>query len=127
MIENTIPAGVMRKLSEEEHDEYRRPFLEPGEARRPIYSFVSSVPFEGKPEAVHKMQSNTFSWIKDADMPILFIRGDPGSSVTPEEADVIRGFRKVTEEVVKGKHLLTEDSPTEIGIAISKWYGALAS
>lgn len=123
MIESTIPGGVMRKLSEEEHDEYRRPFLEPGESRRPIYSFVSSVPFEGKPEDVHNMQSDIFSWIKDADMPILFIRGDPGSSVTPEEAGIIRGFRKVTEEVVKGKHLLTEDSPREIGTAILKWYG----
>jgi len=125
MIESTIPGGVMRKLSEEEHGEYRRPFLEPGESRRPIYSFVSSIPVEGKPEDVHKLQSDIFSWIKDTDMPVLFVRGDPGSSVTPEEADVIRGFRKVTEEVVRGKHLLTEDSPQEIGTAISKWYETL--
>merc|ERR1711920_955681 len=125
MIESAIPSGIMRTLSEQEHSEYRRPFLEPGESRRPLYSFVSSIPMDCEPADVYSMQQQTFSWIHTAEMPILFIRGDPGSSVTKEEADVIRQFRKVTEEVVKGKHLLTEDSPSEIGAAITKWYGAL--
>merc|ERR1712151_1125991 len=102
MIESAIPSGIVRKLSEEEHNEYRRPFLEPGESRRPLYSFVSSIPFDGEPADVYNMQRETFSWIQTTDMPILFIRGDPGSSVTQEEADVIRSFKKVTEEVVKG-------------------------
>eukprot|EP00413_Alexandrium_margalefii_P040593 CAMPEP_0204592006 /NCGR_PEP_ID=MMETSP0661-20131031/50687_1 /ASSEMBLY_ACC=CAM_ASM_000606 /TAXON_ID=109239 /ORGANISM="Alexandrium margalefi, Strain AMGDE01CS-322" /LENGTH=337 /DNA_ID=CAMNT_0051602181 /DNA_START=70 /DNA_END=1083 /DNA_ORIENTATION=+ len=126
MVEHALPEGVVRKLSEEEHNEYRRPFLEPGESRRPILSFVRSVPVKGEPAAVHKMQTDILAWFKTTEMPVLFIKGDPGSSVTPEEADVIRSFKKVTEEAVKGKHLLTEDAPDEIGTAIANWYCTLA-
>merc|ERR1712167_147020 len=127
MIESTIPSGVMRTLSKEEHDEYRRPFLEPGASRRAIYAFVSSVPVDGEPAEVYKMQSDSLAWMKTTTMPILLIRGNPGSSTTAEEVAMVRGFQNVTEEEVKGKHLLTEDSPREIGNAITKWYGALTS
>merc|ERR1712107_132866 len=92
MIESAIPSGIMRTLSEQEHSEYRRPFIEPGESRRPLYSFVSSIPMDCEPADVYSMQHQTFSWIQTAEMPILFIRGDPGSSVTKEEADVVRQF-----------------------------------
>lgn len=126
MIEGAIPKNVMRKLSEEEHNEYRRPFLEPGEGRRAMHSFVASVPIDGEPEAVYKIQTTTFEWLKTTELPKLFINGDPGSSVTPEEVELVRGMKKITEEVVKGTHLLTEDSPDEIGTALVKWYGTLA-
>jgi pimeloyl-ACP methyl ester carboxylesterase len=38
-IEGVLPAGMIRKLSEEEMAEYRRPFLTPGEDRRPTLTF----------------------------------------------------------------------------------------
>ncbi len=34
-IEVGLPSGVIRSLAEAEMTEYRRPFLEPGEGRRP--------------------------------------------------------------------------------------------
>lgn len=35
-IEGVLPNGILRKLSNEEMTEYRRPYLAPGESRRPI-------------------------------------------------------------------------------------------
>lgn len=122
MIESALPSGVVRELGAEEHNAYRRPFAQAGESRRPIYSFVSSVPMGGEPADVVKMQADALGWMKTSEMPILFIRGDPGSSMTENECGMIRGLKNVTEVVVKGKHLLTEDSPDEIGAAIAEWY-----
>jgi haloalkane dehalogenase len=34
-VDRVLPAGVLRTLSVEEMAEYRRPFAEPGEGRRP--------------------------------------------------------------------------------------------
>ena len=35
-IEEILPNAILRKLSDEEMAEYRRPFAEPGEGRRPL-------------------------------------------------------------------------------------------
>ena len=35
-VERVLPAGIIRGLSEEEMDEYRRPYVEVGETRRPM-------------------------------------------------------------------------------------------
>ena len=38
-VENVIPAAIIRKLGQEEMAEYRRPFADPGEGRRPTLTF----------------------------------------------------------------------------------------
>ena len=38
-VERVLPGSVMRKLSEEEMTEYRRPFVNPGEGRRPTLTW----------------------------------------------------------------------------------------
>ena len=43
-IEKVLPGAILRKLSEEEMAEYRRPFLEPGEGRRPTLTFPAGNP-----------------------------------------------------------------------------------
>jgi len=126
MVEGAIPSGIIRKLSDEEHDEYRRPFLEGGEARRPLLSFARAVPVAGEPAEVVAMMDDAREWLKGSELPKLVLLGDPGSSVTEEEKRELRTFRALTEVVVKGKHLLPEDSPDEIGRAIATWYAAVA-
>merc|ERR1719456_524340 len=120
MIEHGLGANVLRKLKPAEMDMYRKPFLEPGEARRPILSFVRAVPVAGEPAAVHGMMAASLDWIKQAPVPKLFVNGDPGSSMSPEERDLVRGLPNTQEVTVKGSHLLPEDSPMEIGEAIAK-------
>ena len=68
------------------------------------------------------------AWLEQAERtPKLLILGAPGSSMTQEERDRIRAWPNVTEETVRGKHLLTEDSPDAIGAAIANWYRGLCA
>ena len=126
MIEKAIPDGVLRKLSSEEHTEYRRPFLEGGEARRPLLAFARAVPIVGDPHSKDavKMMEDAWDWLKTSEIHKLLLAGDPGSSLTEEEKVLLRGFPNFTEFAVKGKHLITEDSPDAVGQAIKKWYNA---
>lgn len=48
-IEFNLPKSVLRPLSEEEMNEYRRPFAEAGEARRPTLSWARQLPIGGEP------------------------------------------------------------------------------
>ncbi|OGX61569.1 MAG: haloalkane dehalogenase, partial [Paenibacillus sp. RIFOXYA1_FULL_44_5] len=45
-IEVNLPINILRKLTEEEMTQYRRPFIEPGEARRPTLSWARQLPFD---------------------------------------------------------------------------------
>ena len=45
-----LPASILRDLTAEEMAEYRRPFLEPGEARRPTLTWPREIPLEGEPD-----------------------------------------------------------------------------
>jgi pimeloyl-ACP methyl ester carboxylesterase len=48
-IERILPKAVLRTLSVEEMAEYRRPFAEPGEGRRPTLTWPRQIPIEGEP------------------------------------------------------------------------------
>ena len=42
----------MRKLSDEEMAVYRKPYLEPGESRRPTLTWPRQIPIDGEPADV---------------------------------------------------------------------------
>ena len=48
-IEQVLPAGMARQLSDEEMDYYRQPFVNPGESRRPTLSWPRNIPIDGEP------------------------------------------------------------------------------
>ena len=47
-IERILPGSILRELSEAEMAEYRRPFLEPGEDRRPTLTWPRQIPLGGE-------------------------------------------------------------------------------
>ena len=51
-IEKVLPGAILRKLSDEEMAEYRRPFAESGESRRPTLTWPREIPIEGDPADV---------------------------------------------------------------------------
>ena len=51
-VERILPGSVLRKLAEEEMAEYRRPFANPGEDRRPTLTWPRQIPIEGEPADV---------------------------------------------------------------------------
>lgn len=78
MVEVFVPGGIVRNLTMEEMDEYRRPFLNPGEDRRPTLTFTRQLPIEGEPTDVFEMVTAFSEGLAFFDSPMLFINDVPG-------------------------------------------------
>ena len=123
-IEVNLPATVQRKLTEKEMNEYRRPFAEPGEGRRPTLSWPRQIPFEGEPSDVTEIVATFGEWLSSSPIPKLFIRTEPGT-MGPSSLAVCRAWPMQSEVSVRGLHYPQEDSPEEMGQALVKWMHTL--
>ena len=121
-IEKVLPGSIIRALSSDEMNEYRRPFLNSGEDRRPTLSWPREIPIEGQPRNVCEIVNQYAEWMQTNDIPKLFINAEPGAITTGKIREFCRSWKNQTEVTVKGKHFVQEDSPDEIGKAISTWY-----
>ncbi len=121
-VERVLPGSIIRKLSEEEMEEYRRPFINEGEDRRPTLSWPREIPINNHPENVCAIVNRYAEWMQTNDLPKLFINAEPGAITTGRIRDFCRSWKNQTEITVKGIHFIQEDSPDEIGNAISSWY-----
>ena len=124
-VERVLPSSIMRELSEEEMDEYRRPFLNSGEDRRPTLSWPRQIPIQGEPKEVVEVVENYSNWLSSSDLPKLFINADPGSILTGKQREFCRSWPNQEEVTVKGTHFMQEDSPDEIGKAVSSFVSKL--
>ncbi len=120
-VERVLPGSILRDLSEEEMAVYRRPFLNSGEDRRPTLTWPRQIPIEGEPEDVVEIVQNYADWLSQSDLPKLFINADPGAILIGPQREFCRSWPNQSEITVSGNHFLQEDSPDEIGQAISDW------
>jgi haloalkane dehalogenase len=120
-VEAILPASILRKLDNAEMDEYRRPFAEPGEGRRPTLSWPRQIPIEGEPQNVVEIVQTYADWLSGAEVPKLFVNAEPGSILTGAPREFARSWPNQTEVTVSGSHFIQEDSPDEIGNAIADW------
>ncbi len=120
-VERVLPGSVLRDLTDEEMNVYRRPFLEPGEDRRPTLTWPRQIPIEGEPKDVHDIVAGYSAWIGESDIPKLFINAEPGAILVGPQRVFCRAWQNQEEVTVLGNHFLQEDSPDEIGKAISDW------
>jgi haloalkane dehalogenase len=120
-IEQVLPASIIRKLTEEEMAEYRKPFLKPGEDRRPTLTWPRQIPIEGEPEDVAAIVDSYSQWLSTSDLPKLFINAEPGAILRGPARDFCRTWPNQSEVTVDGIHFIQEDSPDEIGQAIVDW------
>ena len=126
-IETILPKAILRTLSAEEMAEYRRPFAEPGEGRRPTLTWPREIPIEGEPADVAAIVAASGEWLTKARVPKLFVKGEPGGILSSgADLDFVRKLLAQTEVTVAGIHYVQEDSPHEIGRAIASWMGTLA-
>src|SRR5499427_6322231 len=125
-IEKILPGAILRTLSAEEMAEYRRPFAERGEVRRPTLTWPREFPIDGDPADVNAITAAYADWLATSDVPKLFVKAEPGLLVAGgANLAFVRGWPAQTEVTVAGLHFLQEDSPDEIGCAIAGWMGAL--
>lgn len=120
-VERVLPRSILRTLTEEEMGIYRKPFVEPGEGRRPTLTWPRQIPIEGQPADVVEIVQRYADWLAVADVPKLFINADPGVILTGAQREFCRRWPNQTEVTVRGSHFLQEDSPDEIGRAIADW------
>ena len=125
-VERILPLSVLRGLTEAEMTVYRRPFLEPGESRRPTLTWPRQIPIDGEPADVVAIVDAYAQWLAAADaLPKLFVNADPGVILTGPQREFCRQWPNQREVTVRGSHFIQEDSPEEIGEAVAAFVGRL--
>ncbi len=124
-VETLLPRAVLRDLTDEEMTVYRKPFLDPGEDRRPTLTWPREIPIADEPADVCKIAADYAAWLEKADVPKLFINAKPGAILIDSNREYCRSWPNQQEVTVKGHHFIQEDSPDEIGQAIAAWLSAL--
>jgi haloalkane dehalogenase len=119
-VENFLPAGVLRKLSDAEMAVYRRPYKKPGESRRPTLTWPREIPIAGQPSDVWNIIETYGAWLASSDIPKLFIEAIPGAMFESHRA-FAKTWPNQTHIKIRGSHFVQEDSPDETGAAIATW------
>ena len=119
-VERILPASVIRGLTEEEMAVYKRPYLEPGESRRPTLTWPRQIPIEGEPADVTELVGAYAKWLSTSDILKLFVNADPGTILIGPQREFCRTWPNQKEITVKGTHFIQEDAPVEIGQAIAQ-------
>ena len=118
-VERVLPGSILRKLGDAEMAEYRRPFAQAGEGRRPTLSWPRQIPIEGEPADVVAVVEDYARWLSASDVPKLFVNAEPGSILVGRQRELCRRWPNQAEVTVKGLHFVQEDSPDEIGRAVA--------
>lgn len=125
-VELILPGSIKRGLADHEMAEYRRPFANAGEDRRPTLTWPRQLPIEGEPADVVEIVQSYADWLSVSDIPKLFVNADPGAILVGGQREFCRTWPNQTEVTVPGIHFIQEDSPDEIGIAIVDWLRSLS-
>ena len=124
-VEAVLPGAILRPLDDDEMAEYRRPFAEPGEGRRPTLTWPRQIPIDGEPADVTDIVTGYGEWLAASPVPKLFVDAEPGAILTGAARERCRTFPHQDEVTVRGVHFVQEDSPDEIGTAVADWYRKL--
>lgn len=121
-VEAVLPAGAVRKLTDEEMSVYRTPFPTP-ESRRPTWRFPNELPIAGEPADVYSTMEEAHRALARSTYPKLLFVGNPGALISPAFAESfaknLKNCRVV--QLNSGIHYLQEDHPDVIGAHIKEW------
>lgn len=122
-VERVLPGSVLRKLSDAEMAEYRKPFVQ-REDRWPTLTWPREIPIAGEPADVVAIAAAYSQWLATSDVPKLFVNADPGAILIGAPREFCRTWRNQNEVTVPGSHFIQEDSGAAIGQAIAQWMAA---
>ncbi len=127
-VERMFVGSIENYLSAEDLAEFRRPYLEPGESRRPTLTWPRELPLGGQPAINDELVLSYTEWLtEDSTIPKLFIRAEPGAIFArPETLALARSFPNQREVMVYGAHFVQEVSPDAIGRALASWIPTLS-
>jgi haloalkane dehalogenase len=124
-VERVLPGSVLRKLTEAEMAEYRRPFLK-AEDRWPTLTWPRQIPIAGQPADVVEIAQAYSQWMAQSGFPKLFVNAEPGAILIGAPREFCRSWKNQTEVTVSGSHFIQEDSGPAIGRAVAGWMQANA-
>lgn len=119
-VERVLPGSVLRGLTKEEMEVYRRPFLKK-EDRRPTLDWPNQIPIDNKPKDVVEVVDEYSKFFSKDNTPKLFINADPGAILIGKQREFCRSWPNQYEFTVPGSHFIQEDSPDLIGEGIFNW------
>lgn len=135
-IEKVMLGSLGDRLTDEDRTVYRKPWLDGGEARRPLITWPREIPVDGEPEDVTKIVTEYQAWMESNEIPKLFLLSTPAAIMTPGEGrlEAARRWSNQTEVAIPGdpdappavNHYLQEVCPDVIGSAITEWYADLS-
>jgi haloalkane dehalogenase len=119
-VERVLPGSVLRKLTEAEMTEYRRPYPAAGD-RWPMLTWPRQIPIAGEPADVVQIAADYAQWMAENEIPKLFVNAEPGAILIGAPREFCRSWKNQTEATVPGSHFIQEDSGAAIGRAIAAW------
>ena len=119
-VEKVLPGSVLRELTKNEMNIYRRPFME-SQDRRPTLDWPNQIPIDGSPEDVTKIVESYSKFLSNSDIPKLFINAKPGAILVGAQREFCRSWPNQKEITVPGSHFIQEDSSDLIGKGILDW------
>lgn len=121
-VEQILPGGVVRGLTEAEMEHYREPYRTP-ESRLPTLQWPRELPAAGEPARNVAVVERVGDWMQQTDVPMLFFWARPGALNNEAFADsmVVRVKNIQTTFVGAGRHYIQEDQPEVIGRALADW------
>ena len=122
-VERVLPGSILRKLTEAEMAEYRKPFLRRGD-RWPTLTWPRQIPIAGEPADVVQIAAGYSQWMAENDLPKLFVNAEPGAILIGPAREFCRTWKNQTEITVPGSHFIQEDSGPAIGQAVAGWMKA---
>jgi haloalkane dehalogenase len=122
-VERVLPGSVLRKLTEAEMSEYRRPYPQ-REDRWPTLTWPRQIPIAGEPADVVAIAADYAQWMAQNDIPKLFVNAEPGAILIGAVREFCRSWKNQTEVTVPGSHFIQEDSGPAIGSAVAGWMQA---
>ena len=122
-VERVLPGSVLRKLTEAEMAEYRRPYPE-RQDRWPTLTWPRQIPIAGEPADVVQIAADYSTWMAENGLPKLFVNAEPGAILIGAVRDFCRSWKNQTEVTVPGSHFIQEDSGPAIGRAVADWIKA---
>lgn len=127
-VEQMLPGGVIRQLTEEEMERYREPYREEG-TRKPVLQWPRELPMGGVPAANAEIISAIGEWMRQTDMPMLYFWAKPGPNSTLDGgAYYVENVPNIESVFLGvGGHYLQEDHPEKIGRSVDDWLRRIES
>src|ERR1700716_3057034 len=98
-VERVLPGSVLRKLSEAEMAEYRRPYPQALD-RWPTLTWPRQIPIAGEPADVVGIVGDYAQWMAGNELPKLFVNADPGAILIGAPRDFCRSWKNQAEVTV---------------------------